>query len=286
MGGERLREYWSAEMRGMLDSYRQFGRLIPAKSGKGADHPAEDGRYVESILKETLKKFLPSKVEVLNGFILRAGVKSSFSGKGRKNDKDIHSSQLDLIIYDSTNYPVYQRFGDTAVVIPEGVIGIISVKKTLRRTEIMHEIKMLKEAGRLCGFKGRKGPFLALVGMEDDIGKKPETCFSTILQGVEEVFRDRPICYDEMPKFIGNLRKWTVHKVNKKDIHCAEYQMYIHDKDEEYIGLQYLLKGIMNTYYSEERGNGKQPGFVCFPSDKDLKNNIKRISYDCERSVR
>ena len=286
MGGERLREYWSAEMRGMLDSYRQFERLIPAKSGKGADHPAEDGRYVESILKETLKKFLPSKVEVLNGFILRAGVKSSFSGKGRKNDKDIHSSQLDLIIYDSTNYPVYQRFGDTAVVIPEGVIGIISVKKTLRRKEIMHEIKMLKEAGSLCGFKGRKGPFLALVGMEDDIGKKLETCFSTILQSVEGVFRDRPICYDEMPKFIGNLRKWTVHKVNRKDIHSAEYQMYIHNKDEEYIGLQYLLKGIMNTYYSEERGNGKQPGFVCFPSDKDLKNNIKRISYDCERSVR
>ena len=286
MGGERLREYWSAEMRGMLDSYRQFERLIPAKSGKGADHPAEDGRYVESILKETLKKFLPSKVEVLNGFILRAGVKSSFSGKGRKNDKDIHSSQLDLIIYDSTNYPVYQRFGDTAVVIPEGVIGIISVKKTLRRKEIMHEIKMLKEAGSLCGFKGRKGPFLALVGMEDDIGKKPETCFSTILQSVEGVFRDRPICYDEMPKFIGNLRKWTVHKVNRKDIHSAEYHMYIHNKDEEYIGLQYLLKGIMNTYYSEERGNGKQPGFVCFPSDKDLKNNIKRISYDCERSVR
>lgn len=286
MGGERLREYWSAEMRGMLDSYRQFERLIPAKSGKGADHPAEDGRYVESILKETLKKFLPSKVEVLNGFILRAGVKSSFSGKGRKNDKDIHSSQLDLIIYDSTNYPVYQRFGDTAVVIPEGVIGIISVKKTLRRKEIMHEIKMLKEAGSLCGFKGRKGPFLALVGMDDDIGKKPETCFSTILQSVEGVFRDRPICYDEMPKFIGNLRKWTVHKVNRKDIHSAEYQMYIHNKDEEYIGLQYLLKGIMNTYYSEERGNGKQPGFVCFPSDKDLKNNIQRISYDCERSVR
>lgn len=42
-----------------------------------------------------------------------------------------HSSQLDLIVYDSEHFPVYQRFGDTAVVLPEGVIAVISVKKHL-----------------------------------------------------------------------------------------------------------------------------------------------------------
>lgn len=87
MGGERLREYWTVEMSAVLEAYRQFETLIPAKSGGGSAHPGEDGRYVESILKETLKKFLPSNIEVLNGFILRAGIHSGFSSKLRKKMK-------------------------------------------------------------------------------------------------------------------------------------------------------------------------------------------------------
>ena len=69
-------------------------------------------------------------MDILTGFILRAGVKSPDSVKQRRRDEDQHSGQLDLIVYD-TEMPVYQRFGDTAVVPPEGVIAVISVKKNL-----------------------------------------------------------------------------------------------------------------------------------------------------------
>ncbi len=282
MGGERLREYWTVEMSAVLEAYRQFETLIPAKSGGGSAHPGEDGRYVESILKETLKKFLPSNIEVLNGFILRAGIHSGFSSKLRKKDEDIHSSQLDLIIYDSANYPVYQRFGDTAVVLPEGVLGIISVKKTLRKKDLTHEIAMLKKAGELCAFQGRKGPFLALVGMDDNIGKS-NTCFSNVTNSIEKVFSDESIYYDEMPGFVGNLQRWTIHRVRKENSCCAEYQMYEHERKEEYIGLQFLLKGILDTYYSEGRGNGKQPGFVSFPSGKGFTERKDGMEYHAER---
>lgn len=42
---------------------------------------------------------------------------------------DSHSTQLDILIYDSAKYPIFQRFGENVIVPPEGVAGIISVKR-------------------------------------------------------------------------------------------------------------------------------------------------------------
>ena len=94
MGGKRLEKYWSYEVKSFLEKYRQFETLIPASKGKGAAHRGEDGRYIESILKEMLKKFLPTGIEILTGFILRAGVESDMSGKARKKDEDLHHSWI------------------------------------------------------------------------------------------------------------------------------------------------------------------------------------------------
>ena len=85
-----------------------------------------------------MKQFLPESVEVFSGFILRAGVKSTESAKPRRRDEDQNSGQLDLIVYDMT-MPIYQRFGETAVVPPEGVLGVISVKKSLYSSDLEHE---------------------------------------------------------------------------------------------------------------------------------------------------
>ncbi len=285
MGGKRIEDYWSYEMKSLLEKYKQFETLIPASSGKGAAHRGEDGRYIESILKETLKKFLPAGTEILTGFILRAGVESGMSGRARKRDEDVHSSQLDLIIYDAQNYPVYQRFEDTAVVLPEGVLGVISVKKTLRTGEINKELKALKRTAELCSLKGKKGPFLALVGMEDELGKKYTTRANKIESNISGVFCEKPICYEALPCFVGNLSEWTIHKCHKsragsgdeKSAEKAEYQMYIHRDKEEHLGLQFLLKGILDVYYSAERNHGTQPGFFSFPKGKQYDWKSKEI---------
>lgn len=288
MGGRRLEDYWSYEMKSFLEKYKQFETLIPASDGKGAAHRGEDGRYIESILKDTLKKFLPAGIEMLTGFILRAGVESGMSGKARKKDADMHSSQLDLIVYDVQNYPVYQRFEDTAVVLPEGVLGVISVKKTLRTGEIAGEMEALKKAAELCSLKGRKGPFLGLVGMDDELGKKYTTRANLIERKINHIFADKPVCYEALPCFVGNLSEWTIHKCHKPGTGSrdsrrnerAEYQMYIHRDKEEHLGLQFLLKGILDAYYSTERNHGKQPGFFSFPEKKKYDWKSKEIHCD------
>ena len=54
MDGKRIREYWSNEMQALLDTYKQFQVLIPAKNRNGADHNGEDGRYVETLISKKI----------------------------------------------------------------------------------------------------------------------------------------------------------------------------------------------------------------------------------------
>ena len=146
MDGKRIREYWSNEMQALLDTYKQFQVLIPAKNRNGADHNGEDGRYVETLIREYLKRYLPKDLEVLTGFILRPAVKTGLKNKCRQDQQDMHSTQLDIIVYDSAKYPIFQRFGESVIVPPEGVVGIISVKKHLHDTDVTHELSVLKKA--------------------------------------------------------------------------------------------------------------------------------------------
>ena len=99
MDGQRLQTYWSKEINALIESYQQFATLIPSLSHDGAAHHGEDGRYVEDLLKEYLKKYLPKGLEILTGFILRPAVKTGTNGKERKDEIDQHSTQLDLIIF-------------------------------------------------------------------------------------------------------------------------------------------------------------------------------------------
>ena len=150
MDGKRIQNYWSNEMQAMLDTYKQFQILIPAENRNGAAHNGEDGRYVETLIREYLKRYLPKDLEVLTGFILRPAVKTGLKNRSRKNEVDSHSTQLDILIYDSAKYPIFQRFGENVIVPPEGVVGIISVKKNLHENDIIHEAQALKATSKLC----------------------------------------------------------------------------------------------------------------------------------------
>lgn len=282
MGGKRLQEYWCHEMTAMLEVYKHFQTLIPSGKHQGADHHGEDGRYVESLVKESLKKFLPANLEVCSGFILRAGVKRG-SDSTRKMDQDEHSTQLDIIIYDSANYPVYQRFGDNIIVPPEGVIAVISVKKHLVANDLKKEIINLKNVARLCSDRNeQKGPFLALITMKAK--EDYQSWDKKIGSVIEEIFNDeKAVFYDEMIGYIGSFTDWSVYKTNKKDKKQVSYLKYSHNKDEEHLGLQYILNGIHDIYYSRMENVKVRPGYFAFPQ-RGYDDEILKMNYNCERS--
>lgn len=85
----------------------------------GDIHWPEEGRYKETILKNTLKKFLPENIGIGTGFILK-----------KKNGIVFQSSQIDIIVYD-TSVPVLLKEGDFVITTPEHVYAIIEVKTNL-----------------------------------------------------------------------------------------------------------------------------------------------------------
>jgi len=83
MDGKRIQDYWSSEVSALLSRYRQFETLVPAPNRAGSAHAGEDGRFVEDLIREHLRQFLPKGLEVLTGFILRPAVKTGESGRER-----------------------------------------------------------------------------------------------------------------------------------------------------------------------------------------------------------
>lgn len=278
MGGETIREYLQAEAKALAEKYLQFEKLIPNTKGKkngrtcaGSDHNPEDGRFVESLIRETLRKLLPTRLEVLTGFIVRPAVKYDLYEYDRKKDIDRHSSQLDIIIFDSVNYPVFYRAGDTAIVPPEGVIAIISVKKKLVIQHLKDELQSLFNASKLCRCsndrKQVRGPYLGLVAMDTSI-RMPDSIYKKL----ESVYREKDdIYFDDAIGYIGVLRKWSVFKsrpetgenFNSTNVTEARYAHLIHSDNELHLGLQFLLTGIFSVLYDKTRAITR-PGYTAF----------------------
>lgn len=57
MDGKRIQEYLSNEAKALLTIYKQFQTLLPHPNQDAASHKGEDGRYVESLIKEYLKRY-------------------------------------------------------------------------------------------------------------------------------------------------------------------------------------------------------------------------------------
>lgn len=273
MDGKRIQEYWANEARSLLTIYQQFQTLLPDPKQDAAVHKGEDGRYIESLIKEYLRKILPRDLEVLTGFILRPAVKTGTYNRARAHDCDMESSQLDIIVYDSCHYPVFQRFGDNAIVPPEGVIAIISVKKKFNNGDFEKEAKALKKASKLCRYVDEKGvkirgPYLAMVAMHS-IEKTLVSTQQYVFEQIKSVYSNTDDTFDDAIGLVANLEKWSVFKRKPNEASSnAQYISMIHKKGEEHFGLQFLLTGILSVYYDPTRNSRERPGFTAFPSGR------------------
>lgn len=92
----------------------------------GRDHWLSVGNYKESILRSLISNILPRRYEVSTGFILASD----------REGKLIKSRQIDIIIWDSTNYAPIFRDGDFVIVPPESCSAVIEVKGKLTAKEL------------------------------------------------------------------------------------------------------------------------------------------------------
>jgi len=124
----------------------------------GSSHWGEEGRYKEAILRNVIKRFLPSNLSIGTGFVIK-----------KNNGNTQISSQIDIIIYDST-IPVLFSEGDFVITTYKNVKGIIEVKTKIRNNQLQEIIQKAETNGKLIGKKIFNGIFS--YEYEDDINSR------------------------------------------------------------------------------------------------------------------
>jgi hypothetical protein len=109
-------ESLTRELEALRDRVRNFSVATP--------HWQTDGEWKESVLRAVLKRYLPSHIEPLRGFVVTP---------------ERGSGQIDLLLYDNRK-PVLFRDGDLVFVTPDAVLGIVEVKSKI------HDRSGLKDA--------------------------------------------------------------------------------------------------------------------------------------------
>ncbi len=279
MKGERVRQFFNSETKALLALYKNIETLIPAVKKSGSGHVAEEGRYIESILRSFLNKHLPQDLKAYSGFILRPATKTGNHDRTRRqNEIDQHSNQLDIIVYDHKNYPVFESFEEFVIVPPEGVVGIISVKKNLYYAQIDDELQSLKKAAELCSVKSgngkiMRGPSTCLIGFSNQI--KPTKDFKDKVKHIYKKIESNhsETSFDQCIGQIIALDSFTIFKKRPNSEGSFDkkvnYIGFDHSEEDEYhFGLQFLLTGILAAYYHKSRKTELRPGFTSFPTDR------------------
>jgi hypothetical protein len=262
--GLRIREFFAIEADTLLERYKVIETLLPHHKTSGAAHRGEEGRYIEALVRTFLNKHLPANLRAVSGFILCPATKTDVQDVTRVSEfPDRHSSQLDIIVYDMDGFPVYERFEEFCIVPPEGVVGVISVKKTLFSKDIAGEIAALKGAADLCRAPSRRGPFTALLAFsaKERLDVKLN---SRIFAAIQQVHAGA--AFDPMINEVSVLARTCVFKtrIDQGGGATARY-VAVDCRTETHIPLQRLLQSLLSVYYDKSRlDQKKRPGFVSF----------------------
>lgn len=264
--GTRIRQYFDIEALVLLKRFKIFETLLPAGTRKGSSHSPEEGRFAESLLRDFLARHLPEELKVFSGFILKPWTKIGKRNLSRLAlDEDEQSTQIDIIVYDSAHFPIFERFQEFAIVPPEGVVGIISVKKSLRIGSLKNELKALEHAAKLCFNADQRGPHLGIFAFtsaenQTDMGAAIYRQLSKHLKNTHFNFAVNEVSV---------LDKGLIFKYRPEDStsNTAKY-VYMDTVDIEnrgHIVVQRLIQSIMSVYYDRNKsGYDQRPGFVSF----------------------
>lgn len=275
--GRPVREFFEIEARTLYNNYKSIETILPHAERKGSVHPAEEGRFVESLLRSFLNKHLPKDLVALSGFMLKPATKTGEANYERvENEYDRHSGQIDIIIYDQAHFPIYERFEEFAIVPPEGVVGLISVKKTLRIEQIGKEIEAMKNNAALCYHEDATPPYLGIFAFT--AGFEPTKSKTTRIKAVyDKSFQEQP--FHLMLNELTILDQFTIFKFREDSTDDGEITFVKIDcKDRIHVALQRLIQSILGVYYRKSsNGAIQRPGFISF--EKGVHNDAERFAY-------
>lgn len=263
--GRTVRDFFNIEADVLLRRFETVERLLPSERLRGAAHAGEEGRHIESLLRDFLNRHLPLELHAFSGFILRPATKRGMDDFERVSDGDRHSAQLDVIVYDRARYPIYEQFEEFVIVPPEGVVAIISVKKSLYRPQMRKELESLAHAAELCtSAEQPRGPHLGLFAFRPNGGWSNERWAAEIIADVQKTMAGRP--FNHLINEVSVLNRFVIFKYAPKDskLRMAKFVRCDVSESNEHLPLGRILQSIFSVYYGRP-GAPPRPGFVHFP---------------------
>lgn len=309
MPESNISKYFEDVALSVMSNYKRLETLIPSttlkKSGEpktGSDHAGEEGRFLESVIRSFLNKHLPKNLKALSGFVLRPAtvVGDNDTRRIRDQKSDKHSPQIDIIVFDIGNYPVFEQYEDFAIVPPEGVYAIISVKKRLRMSDINHELFALSYTASLCNHYNRNnadklkgfppnqrvaGPVTALIGFKSAF-EINEANAKKIMGKIKKIQGEYPV--DGIVKLISSIEQFSFfradHRFDEKDKYRIPFLWIKHKVGDEgtrmNLTLQYLLHFILKLYHDSTRQPLlMKPGFNHFDENARKEKNFEGVLY-------
>ena len=263
--GQGIREFFEIEAQSILERYKTVEKILPSLKHTGSKHPAEEGRFVESLIRDFLNKHLPKNLRAMSGFIIKPSTKTGLDNFARVNfENDLHSKQLDIIVYDISNYPIYEQFEEFCIVPPEGVIAILSIKKTLRMKDISAELQSLHETYEICKNEHLRSPYFGLFAFSID-SNLTKLVYKNLFNKVSKEYQNAP--FDAMLNELTIINSFMFFKYRKESSDLPGMCKYVNIdlKNKSNIALQRLLQSILGVYYYRlPSHNIERPGFVSF----------------------
>ena len=113
-------------------------RIIEARK-LFAEHSPSIGYVGEQLLRQALKRVLPTDFGVCQGFVLNANT----------SDEDILSKQCDIIIYRKGNRAVMYSVGELKVINACSVVAVIEVKSSIRKETFFTTLEAFEKLEKL-----------------------------------------------------------------------------------------------------------------------------------------
>jgi hypothetical protein len=113
-------------------------------------HWQTDGEWKESVVRQVLRRYLPTAVHVSRGFVVTS---------------DVASTQIDILLHDASK-PVLFKDGDLVFVTPDAVLGLIEIKARVGRSKFREALDKLCLNAELVRLHPNTRAFVAFFAFE------------------------------------------------------------------------------------------------------------------------
>lgn len=262
-----IRNFYASQAKAILAQWTNIENLL----GPTNDFTAP-GTHCEVLLRDFLRRQLPSWVRVDKGFVYgRTKRWCTFKDENSRlveKECELHGPEIDLLIHDELMFRPVFRLEDFVIVQPEAVLGMIQVKRSFQANEFASAVANIVDGKRHlleCYFNANSSRehlptadvFCAAVEFEES-NRQDDTFRKRVAEAYE--WQSHFVDHEKqkvhaktwtLPDFVGAIGgKYAMHAARNENNGEVTYQVLDGNKESANIALQELLIKLTSVIWT------------------------------------